>query len=92
MIRLVLKSGVCATVWYPKCNAKHTRCICGIASQVPWKIGFSNDASSYKKCDRYKRNFADTIEEKMNTIFESMFRSYMQNLSQERQLELQQAI
>jgi hypothetical protein len=43
MIRLVLKSGVCATVWYPKCNAKHTRCICGIASQVPWKIGFCKE-------------------------------------------------
>jgi hypothetical protein len=58
---------------------------------MPWKIGFPNDTWSYKKCDRYKRNLEDAIEEKMNTIFETKFRSYMQNLSQERQLELQQA-
>jgi hypothetical protein len=58
---------------------------------MPWKIGFPNDAWSYKKRDRYKRNLEDVIEEKMNTMFETKFRSYMQNLSQERQLELQQA-
>jgi hypothetical protein len=57
---------------------------------MPWKFGFPNDAWSYKKRDRYKRNL-DTIEEKMNTMFETKFRSYMQNLRQERQLELQQA-
>jgi hypothetical protein len=57
---------------------------------MPWKIGFPNDALSYKKRDRYKRNLEDVIEEKMNTMFEAKFRSYMQNLSQERQLELQQ--
>jgi hypothetical protein len=55
---------------------------------MPWKISYPNDALSYKKHDRYKRNLEDAIEEKMNIIFEVKFRSYMQNLSQERQLEL----
>jgi hypothetical protein len=58
---------------------------------MSWKIGFSNDAWSYKKCDRYKRNLEDVIEERMNTMFETKFRSYMQNLCKERQLELQEA-
>jgi hypothetical protein len=71
-------------------NVEHTACIRGVASQMPWKIGFPNDAWSYKKHDRYKRNLEDVIEEKMNTMFETKFRSYMQNLSQERQLELKQ--
>jgi hypothetical protein len=57
---------------------------------MPWKIGFPNDAWSYKKRDRYKRNLEDAIEERMNTMFETKFRSYMQNLSQEKQLKLQQ--
>jgi hypothetical protein len=57
---------------------------------MPWKVGFPNDAWSYKKRDRYKRNLEDTIEEKMNSIFETKFRSYMQSLTQERPLELQQ--
>jgi hypothetical protein len=35
-----------------------------------------------QKRDRYKRNIEDTIEEKMNTMFEAKFRSYMENLSQ----------
>jgi hypothetical protein len=65
-------------------NAEHTGHICGVASQMPWKIVFSNDAWRYKKRDRYKRNLEDAIEEKMNTMFETKFRSYMQNLSQER--------
>jgi hypothetical protein len=47
---------------------------------------------SYKKRDRYKRNLEDAIEEKMNSIFETKFRSYMQSLTQERPLELQQII
>jgi hypothetical protein len=72
-------------------SAEHTGHICGIVSQMPWKIGFPNDAWSYKKHDRYKRNLEDAIEEKINTMFETKFRSYMQNLIQERQLELQQA-
>jgi hypothetical protein len=71
-------------------NAEHTGCICCAASQMSWKIGFPNDAWSYKKHDRYKRNLEDVIEEKVNTMFETKFGSYMQNLRQERQLELQQ--
>jgi hypothetical protein len=71
-------------------NAEHTECIRGIASQMPWKVGFLNDAWSYKKHDRYKRNLEDVIEEKMNSMFETKFRSYMQSLTQERLLELQQ--
>jgi hypothetical protein len=57
---------------------------------MPWKVGFPNDAWSYKKRDRYKRNLEDAIEEKINSMFETKFRSYMQSLTQERPLELQQ--
>jgi hypothetical protein len=57
---------------------------------MPWKIGFPNNAWSYKKRDRYKRNLEDGIEEKMNSMFKTKFRSYMQSLIQERPLELQQ--
>jgi hypothetical protein len=57
---------------------------------MSWKVGFSNDAWSYKKHDRYKRNIEDVIQEKMNSIFETKFRSYMQSLTQERPLKLQQ--
>jgi hypothetical protein len=71
-------------------NTEHTGRIRGIASHMPWKVGFPNDAWSYKKRDRYKRNLDDVIEEKMNSIFETKFRSYMQSLTQERPLELQQ--
>jgi hypothetical protein len=69
-------------------NAEYIGRIRGVTSQMPWKIVFPNDTWSYKKHDIYKRNIEDVIEEKMNTMFETMFRSYMQNLSQERQLEL----
>jgi hypothetical protein len=55
-----------------------------------WKVGFPNDAWSYKKPDRYKRKLEDAIEEKINSMFETKFRSYMQSLTQERPLELQQ--
>jgi hypothetical protein len=65
-------------------NAEHIGRIRDVSSQMFWKIGFPNDAWSYKKRHRYKRNLEDVIEEKMNTIFETKFRSYMQNLSQER--------
>jgi hypothetical protein len=58
-------------------NAEHTGHIRGVASQKPWKVGFSNDAWSYKKRDRYKRNLEDMIEEKMNSMLETKFRSYM---------------
>jgi hypothetical protein len=57
---------------------------------MPWKISFPNDVWSYKKHDRYKRNLEDMIEEKMNSMFETKFRSYMQSLTQERPLDLQQ--
>jgi hypothetical protein len=71
-------------------NAEHTGRIHGIASQMPWKVDFPNDAWSYKKRDRYKRNLEDAIKEKMNSMFEIKFRSYMQSLTQEKMLELQQ--
>jgi hypothetical protein len=71
-------------------NAEHTRCIHGVASQMPWKVDFPNDSWSYKKHDRYKRNLEDAIEEKMNSMFQTKFRSYKQSLTQERPLELQQ--
>jgi hypothetical protein len=57
---------------------------------MPWKVDFPNDAWSYKKRDRYKINLEDAIEEKMNSIFETKYRSHMQSLTQERPLELQQ--
>jgi hypothetical protein len=71
-------------------NSEHIGRIRGVASQMSWKVGFLNDAWSYKKRDRYKRNLEDVIEEKMNSIFKTKFRSYMQSLTQERSLELQQ--
>jgi hypothetical protein len=71
-------------------NAEHTGRIHGVAAQMPWKVSFLNDAWSYKKCDRYKRNLEYAMEEKMNSMFETKFRSYMQSLTQERPLELQQ--
>jgi hypothetical protein len=45
-------------------KAEHTRRICGVATQMSWKVSFPNDAWSYKKRDRYKRNLEDAIEEK----------------------------
>jgi hypothetical protein len=71
-------------------NAEHTGRIRGVASQMLWKVDFPNDAWSYKKHDRYKRNPEDVIEEKMNSMFETKFMSYMQSLTQERPFELQQ--
>jgi hypothetical protein len=57
---------------------------------MTWKVGFPNNAWSYKKCGRYKRKLEDAIEEKMNSMFKTKFRSYMQSLTQQRLLELQQ--
>jgi hypothetical protein len=57
---------------------------------MPWKVSFPNDARSYKKRDRYKRNLEDAIEEKMNSMLETKFRSYMKSIIQKRPLELQQ--
>jgi hypothetical protein len=71
-------------------NTEHTGRIRGVASQMSWKVVFSNDAWSYKKRDRYKRNLEDAFEEKMNSMFETKFRSYMQSLTQERPLEFQE--
>jgi hypothetical protein len=65
-------------------NTEYTGHIRGVASQMPWKIDFPNDDWSYKRRDRNKRNLEDAIKEKMNMMFETKFRSYMQNLSQER--------
>jgi hypothetical protein len=70
-------------------NVEHTGHIHGVASQMPSEVGFPNNAWSYKKRDRYKRNLKDVIEEKMNSMFKIKFRSYMQSLTQERSLELQ---
>jgi hypothetical protein len=58
-------------------NVEHTERIHGVASQMSWKVGFPNDAWSYKKRDRYKRNIEDAIEEKINSMFETKFRSYI---------------
>jgi hypothetical protein len=57
---------------------------------MQWKVGFPNDTWSYKKRDRYDRKLEYAIEEKMNSMFETKFRSYMQSLTQERPFELQQ--
>jgi hypothetical protein len=71
-------------------NAEHTGRIHGVASHMLQKVVFSNDSWSNKKRDRYKRNLEDAIEEKMNSMFETKFRLYMQSLTQERLLELHQ--
>jgi hypothetical protein len=58
---------------------------------MPWKVGFPKDVWSYKKWDRYKKNIEDAIEEKMNAMFETKFRAFVDNFSQGRQLaELEQ--
>jgi hypothetical protein len=58
---------------------------------MPWKVGFPKDVWSYKKRDRYKKNIEDAIEEKMNAMFETKFRAFVDNFSQGRQLaELKQ--
>jgi hypothetical protein len=72
-------------------TARHTGHIRGVASQMPWKVGFPKDVWSYKKRDRYKKNIEDAIEEKMNAMFETKFRAFVDNFSQGRQLaELEQ--
>jgi hypothetical protein len=48
-----------------------------------WKHGFPKDSTSYKKCDRYKKTLEEKIEEKVNTLFENRFMTFIQNLSQE---------
>jgi hypothetical protein len=72
-------------------TAEHTGRIRGVASQMPWKLGFPKDVWRYKKRDRYKKNIEDAIEEKMNAMFETKFRAFVNNFSQGRQLaELEQ--
>jgi hypothetical protein len=72
-------------------TAEHTGRIRGVASQMPWKADFAKDVWSYKKRDRYKKNIEDVIEEKINAMFETKFRAFMDNFSQGRQLaELEQ--
>jgi hypothetical protein len=50
---------------------------------MSWKHGFLKDSTIYKKCDRYKKTLEEKIEEKVNTLFENKFRTFIQNLSQE---------
>jgi hypothetical protein len=60
-------------------NPEHIGRIRGIGSQMSWKHVFSKDFTSYKKHDRYKK----PLEEKVNTLFEIRFMTFIQNLSQE---------
>jgi hypothetical protein len=50
---------------------------------MSWKHGFIKDSTIYKKRDRYKKTLEEKIEEKVNTLFENKFRTFIQNLSQE---------
>jgi CRISPR/Cas system-associated exonuclease Cas4 (RecB family) len=65
------------------CNPEHTGCICGVGPQMSWKHSFLKDSTSYKKRDRYKKTLEEKIEEKVNTLFENMFMTFIQNLSQQ---------
>jgi hypothetical protein len=64
-------------------NPEHTGRIRDIGSQMSWKHGFLKNSTSYKKRDRYKKTLEEKIEEKVNTLFENMFMTFIQNLSQE---------
>jgi hypothetical protein len=64
-------------------NPEHTEHIRGADSQMQWIHGFSKDSTSYKKHDRYKKTLEEKIEDKVNTLFENMFMTFIQNLSQE---------
>ncbi len=64
-------------------NPEHTGHIRGVGSQMPWKHGFLKDSTSYKKRDRYKKILKENIEEKINTLFENRFMTFIQNLSQQ---------
>jgi hypothetical protein len=56
---------------------------------MPWKHGFLKDSTNYKKCDRYKKTLEEKIEEKVNTLFENRFMTFIQNLrKQERSPQL----
>jgi hypothetical protein len=45
--------------------------------------GFLKDSTSYKKRDRYKKSLEEKIEDKVNTLFENWFMTFIQNLSQQ---------
>jgi hypothetical protein len=64
-------------------NPEHIGRIHSVGSQMPWKHGFLKDSTSYKKRDRYKKTLEEKIEEKVNTLFENMFMTFIQNLSQQ---------
>jgi hypothetical protein len=51
---------------------------------MSWKVGFPKDVWSYKRRDRYKKNIEDAIKEKMNALFETKFRVFVDNFSQGR--------
>jgi hypothetical protein len=50
---------------------------------MSWKHGFLKDSTSYKKHDWYKKTLEEKIEEKVNTLFENKFMTFIQNLSQQ---------
>jgi hypothetical protein len=50
---------------------------------MSWKYDFLKDSTSYKKCDRYKKTLEEKIEEKVNTLVENKFMTFIQNLSQQ---------
>jgi hypothetical protein len=64
-------------------NPEHMGRIRGVGSQMPWKHGFLEASTSYKKCDRYMKTYEEKIEDKVNTLFEKKFMAFMQNLSQQ---------
>jgi hypothetical protein len=50
---------------------------------MSWQHGFLKDSTSNKKYDRYKKTLKEKIEEKVNTLFENRFMTFIQNLSQQ---------
>jgi hypothetical protein len=59
------------------CNPKHIGRIHGVGSQMSWKHGFLKDSTSYKKRDRYMKTLEEKIEEKVNTLFENRFMTFI---------------
>jgi hypothetical protein len=51
--------------------------------RCPWKHGFPKDSTRYKKRDRYKKTLEEKIKEKVNTLFENRFMTFIQNLNQQ---------
>jgi hypothetical protein len=50
---------------------------------MSWKHGFLKDSTSYKKHDRYKKTLEEKIQEKVITLCENRFMTFIQNLSQQ---------